>query len=158
VSIAFGPYPENGDFAVSAEADEKMAMLQAVISAARTIRSEHEVHPGAEVPFAVRSASAEALSFLRGHAQAIRVLVKSKGAPEEGPLGAAGEPGTTVSVVPSKHGPIEVLVGLKGLVTKDKELLRIARELKKIEKDVTAIDKKLGSPAFVERAPKEVVE
>jgi valyl-tRNA synthetase len=66
--------------------------------------------------------------------------------------------GATMSVVPSEHGPIEVLVGLKGLVTKEEELARIERELKRIDKEIATIDKKLQAKGFVERAPKEVVE
>jgi valyl-tRNA synthetase len=63
-----------------------------------------------------------------------------------------------VSVVASARGPIEVLAQLKGLVTAAAEKERIERNLKKIEKDLVALEKKLGSPGFVDRAPKEVVE
>jgi len=52
----------------------------------------------------------------------------------------------------------EVLVSLKGLVTRDDELERIDRGLKKIAKELITIDKKLGAPGFVDRAPREVVE
>jgi valyl-tRNA synthetase len=61
-------------------------------------------------------------------------------------------------MVTSSKGTVEVLVGLKGLVTKESELARIDREMKKIEKDLAALDKKLASPGFVDRAPPEVVE
>jgi valyl-tRNA synthetase len=61
-------------------------------------------------------------------------------------------------VVASERGPIEVLVGLRGLVTKDGELARVDRELKKIDKELGAVEKKLSSPGFVDRAPKDVVE
>jgi valyl-tRNA synthetase len=66
--------------------------------------------------------------------------------------------GTTVSVVPSAYGPIEVLVGLKGLVAKTDEITRIERGLKSIEKDLGAIEKKMSSKNFLERAPKEVID
>jgi valyl-tRNA synthetase len=65
--------------------------------------------------------------------------------------------GTTVTVVPTIHGPVDIGVGLKGLVEKDAELARIDREMKKVEKDLAALDKKLASPGFVDRAPPEVV-
>jgi len=51
-----------------------------------------------------------------------------------------------------------VLVVLKGLVEPGSEASRIDRELKKIERDLAALDKKLGSPGFADRAPKELVE
>jgi valyl-tRNA synthetase len=162
-SVAFGPYPTREAEAGSVDAgvESQMALLQQVISAGRTIRSEHEIDAKdrrAELPMRIRSASPEALAFLAGHAEAIRMLVRTKGDPVLEPLGGPREPGTTVSVVPSSQGPIEVLVLLKGLVDAAAELARIDRETKKIDKDIAAIEKKLGSPGFVDRAPKEVVD
>jgi valyl-tRNA synthetase len=63
-----------------------------------------------------------------------------------------------MSVVPHPRGAIEVLVGLKGLVSRDEETARVDREMNRIKKDLAAIEKKLSSPGFVDRAPPEVVE
>jgi valyl-tRNA synthetase len=158
-SIAFGPYPtaEEERSARDPEVDAWMETLQAVISAARTVRSEHGIHNKADVPMHVRSSNPEVLAFLRGHAEAIRFLVKTKGEAQFEAPGGAREAGTTVSVVPSPRGPIEVLVGLKGLVDPEVERARIERELKKIDKELSAIESKLGAPGFVDRAPPEVV-
>ncbi len=71
--------------------------------------------------------------------------------------GAERAAGTVSGVVPSDRGPIEIHIHLKGIVTKDKELDRIARETKRIEKELATIQKKLNSPGFVDRAPPEVV-
>jgi valyl-tRNA synthetase len=159
-SIAFGPYPTRDEErpSLDPEIDGWMELLKAVISAGRTIRSEHDLDKKAAVPLRVRSDSPEVLAFLRGHSEAIRLLVKTKGDPEFEAPAAPREAGTTVSVVASSRGPIEVLVPLKGLVTREAESARIDRELKKIDKELAAIDKKLGSPGFVERAPVAVVE
>jgi valyl-tRNA synthetase len=62
-----------------------------------------------------------------------------------------------VSVVPNPAGPIEVLLGLKGLVMRDEELVRIERELKRIDKDIAQLDRKLAGKGFLDRAPQEVV-
>ncbi|MGH7435229.1 MAG: class I tRNA ligase family protein, partial [Polyangiaceae bacterium] len=162
-SIAFGPYPTKDAEAAHLDADTEawMTLLQEVISAGRTIRSEHEIDGKdrkPELPLRIRSESAAVRAFLTEHAGAIRLLVRTKGdAVLEAP-GGPREPGTTVSVVPSTHGPIEVLVQLKGLVDQAHEIARVDREKKKIEKEIAVIDKKLGSPGFVDRAPKEVVE
>jgi valyl-tRNA synthetase len=159
-SVAFGPYPGLDDDAKAFDADieAQMAMLQEIVSAARTVRSEHDIDKKAEVALAVRSDRAEALDFLRGQADAIQLLVKTRGAPAFEGRGGAREAGTTVSVVSTMHGAIEVLIGLKGLVEKEAELARIDRELKKVEKDLLALDKKLASSGFVDRAPAEVVD
>jgi valyl-tRNA synthetase len=159
-SIAFGPYPtrEAERAARDPDADAWMDLFQNVVSAARTVRSEHNVEWKADVPVRVRSANEAVLAFLREHAPAVQRLVKTAGDPLFEAPGGAREAGTTVSVVPSARGPVEVLVGLKGLVERDAELARIDRELKKLEKDLAALEKKLASPGFVDRAPKEVVE
>jgi valyl-tRNA synthetase len=161
-SIAFGPYPSESEVELAAgpraEVERRMAQLQAVISAARTVRSEHEIHPAAEIPLRVRAADLQTLESLRQEAPTIRFLVKTAGDPIFEVPTRDREPGTTVSVVPSDRGPIEVLIGLKGLVMADKERARVDRELKKIEKDLAALDKKLGSAGFVDRAPKDVVD
>jgi valyl-tRNA synthetase len=159
-SVAFGPYPtpdeEKGLRSVDVEA--WMETLQAVVSAARTVRSEHDIDKKAEVPVRVRSGNPDVVAFLRGHAEAIRMLAKTAGDPVFEAPGAARDKGTTVSVVAGAHGPIEVLVTLKGLVDPKDELARIERELKKLEKDLGALEKKLASPGFVDRAPPELVE
>ncbi len=160
VSIALGPFPEPSEVKsdVDAEIEAQMATLQEVISAARTVRSEHGIEWKAEVPVAIRTDVPEIAALVRAQIEFLRVLVKTKGDPVIEGRGGAREAGTTVSMVTSSKGTVEVLVGLKGLVTKDAELSRIDRETKKVEKDLGALDKKLASPGFVDRAPPEVVE
>jgi valyl-tRNA synthetase len=159
-TVAFGPYPTADDERDrrDADVDAWMDLFQAVVSAARTVRSEHGVDYKTDLPMSVRSGSPKVLAFLRDHAQAIRFLVKTRNLPEFGGAGLTREAGTTVSVVPSAHGPLEVLVALKGLVDPDSERARIEREVKKIDKELAAIDKKLGSPGFADRAPRDVVD
>ncbi len=162
VSIALGPYPTREAESAQLDPDTEawMTLLQQVISAGRTIRSEHEIDAKdrkAELPLRVRSASPEVVAFLGEQAGAIRLLVRTKGDPVVEAPGGARERGTTVSVVPSAQGPIEVLVLLKGLVDAEHETARIERETKKIDKEIAVIDKKLGAPGFVDRAPPEVV-
>jgi valyl-tRNA synthetase len=51
----------------------------------------------------------------------------------------------------------EVLVSLVGLVEGAKEAARVEREVKKTEKDIAALEKKLALPSFADKAPPEVV-
>jgi valyl-tRNA synthetase len=157
-SIALCRYPDPSDMNADAAVEAEIATLQAIIVAARTIRSEHEVHPGAEAPIEVRSDSEAAVAFIKARVRAIKTLVRTSGEPTFATSGAPHVAGSTTSVVPTSKGTIEVVVGLKGLVTPDKERARIEREMKKIDKDLAAIDKKLSSPSFVDKAPREVIE
>jgi valyl-tRNA synthetase len=151
-TIALAPYPTRDDGREDPEAEREMGVVMDVIGAARTIRSEHEVHPGASVPVLLRTSDAKVRSLLGREARFIKSLVKTEGDPVlEGP----GErpKGFVVSV----KGDVEVLVGLLGHVEPAKEAERIERTLKKIEKDLTGLDKRLADPKFVANAPPEVV-
>jgi valyl-tRNA synthetase len=53
---------------------------------------------------------------------------------------------------------VEVLVGLKGIVDAAKEQERVEREIRKTEKNIAALEKKLANKGFVDRAPAEVVQ
>jgi valyl-tRNA synthetase len=159
MSIAFGPYPGAGEEKhEDAAAERDMDIVTAAISAARTIRSEHDIKWANAVPLEFRTDASDNASLLRGVAFSAQVLAKTTALPTITNIGGSRAPGTAVSVVPTSAGPIEVLVGLKGLVTKDEELARIDREMKRIDKDIAQLDKKLSSKGFVERAPKEVVD
>ncbi|HEX7667026.1 MAG TPA: class I tRNA ligase family protein, partial [Polyangiaceae bacterium] len=155
-SIALAPYPTpQGWF--SAETDAQMNLLKSVVSAARTVRSEHEVKPAARVPLTIRTQNAGAQKVLEEAKAVIRFLVRVDG---DVRLETGGErvPGSVQTTVAHQGGAIEVLVGLQGLVSAEEELARIERETKRIDKDVASIEKKLSSKGFVDRAPKEVVE
>ncbi|MDI1479910.1 valine--tRNA ligase [Polyangium sp. y55x31] len=152
-SIALAQYPEPGSVPRDADAERDMGTVMAVISAARTIRSEHEVHPGAEVPLLLRAEGEATLSLLRGEARAIKTLVKTAAEPGIEARGAARPKGAVMSVAAG----VEVLVDLRGLVEGAKEAARIEREIKKTEKDIAALEKKLSLPSFAEKAPPEVV-
>jgi valyl-tRNA synthetase len=152
-SVALAPFPASSEGRPDAEADREMGIVMAVIGAARTVRSEHEVHPGALVPLALRSNDAGIRALLASELVAIRTLVKTEGDPPIEPSGGGRPPGSVMSVA----GDVEVLVGLRGLVDAAKEEARIDREMKKVDKDAANLQKRLDSPAFAEKAPKDVV-
>ena len=151
VSIALAPFPTPADGRPDPDAEREMALVTAAISAVRSIRSEHEVHPGAQVKVTMRAADDALRALLAEERVAIQTLAKCEltiDAP-----GGARPPGSVMSVA----GDVEAIVELKGLVDAAKETERVEREVKRVEKDIAAVEKKLGSPAFVDKAPPEVV-
>ena len=54
-------------------------------------------------------------------------------------------------------GDLEILVPMAGLIDKDAELERLAREIDKLEKDLSRIQGKLSNSSFVDKAPAAVV-
>ncbi|CAN5752273.1 valine--tRNA ligase [soil metagenome] len=156
-SIAFGPFPTAHDAAVDEKVLREMDVFKAVASAVRTIRAEHEIKRSVDLELTLRADGDEARAFVTERLQALAFLVGSNSPVVEKTCGPRTA-GTSVSVVPTALGPIEVHVGLKGHVTKESELARIDRELKSIEKDLAMIEKKMSSKNFLERAPKEVID
>src|SRR5262249_38998848 len=152
-SLALAPFPDQASARSDPEAERDMGALMAIISAARSVRSEHEVHPGAEVPLILRSNDDRTSALLRAERRTVRALVKTAGDPVVEAKGAARPRGAVMSVA----ADTEVLVALKGLVEGAKEGARVEREIKRVEKDVAALEKKLALPSFADKAPPEVV-
>ncbi len=107
----------------------------------------------------VRSASATVQMFLRDQADAIRLLVRTSGLPVVEAPSQERAAGTVVSAwANALAGSVEIHVNLRGLVEAGAERARIERELRKIDRELATLEKKLGATSFVDRAPREVVE
>jgi valyl-tRNA synthetase len=151
-SIMIAPYPDAAIDGLRAPAvEQEMARLQAVIAAARTIRSEHDVHKRTELPLVLRSDDAVVRADLAREQTAIATLCNARVRIEAG-----GD-------VPQDHAVavvegVTVLVPLTDLVDPEKERERLQRELKKVEKDLSAVERKLGNQEFLARAPAALVE
>jgi valyl-tRNA synthetase len=152
-SIGLARYPTANDGRLDTDAETSMAQLMGTITAARTIRSEYAVHPGAAIPVLLRTRNEQAQSLLREQLTAISTLVKTDGPPQ---FSAPDSP-RPAGFVLSLCNDVEVLVGLKGLVEADKERARIARNLGRVDKDRLAIEKRMSNPSFADKAPPEVV-
>ncbi len=160
-SIGLAPYPESTEAPADKRADDDMTLLMNVISAARTIRSEHDVGFKTAVPLTIRSANEAALTVLRDNVGAFSFLVNPSGAPAFEGESDVREPGAAISVVSTSLGNqrgVVVQIGLKGIVSAADQKERLERSLKTVVKDLGAVDKKLGSKGFVDRAPKEVID
>ncbi len=153
VSLAIASFPNASTAKLDEAAEADMNALMAIIGAARTIRSEHDVNPKAEIAVFLRTDDASRRALLERERVSFETLVKTKGAFELGPRGGARPRG---AVMDSTH-EVEVLVSLVGLVDGAKEAARVEREIKNAEKDIAALEKKLSLPSFADKAPKEVV-
>ncbi len=151
-SIALAPYPSASDGRPDADAERDFGAVIGAIGAARVVRSEHEVHPGAQIPLHLR-ASGSLARLLESEQRLISFLVKTEGAPVIEPPGGPRPKGHVLTVA----GDVEVLVGLVGLVDAAHEGDRIQRSIKKIDKDIESLEKRLANKSFVDKAPPEVV-
>jgi valyl-tRNA synthetase len=154
-TIMLAPYPEAARDALRDEATEReMTVLQAVIVAARAIRSERDIHPRIELPLTLSAEDAALRALLERERGAIATLCKANVTLAASSGAADSAQGQTATAVAEG---VTLEVALKGLVDDGKEKERIERQIQRLDKDLAAIDKKLGNPGFVDRAPPDVV-
>ena len=118
----------------------------------RTIRSEADVHPTAKVPASIICADADKKKLLNNFADSIAAMTRCE------TLEIMGS-----GTVPDDAGHvlvdgIEVFIPLKGLIDVEAELEKLARERKKIDKELARVKGKLGNEKFLSNAPESVVE
>jgi len=153
-TLMLAPYPQTARDALRDEAAERdMNVLQAVIVAARSIRSERDIHPRIALPLQLRSDDESVRALLTRERTAITTLVNAQVQVAE-LTGAALDRNAATTVAEG----VTLLVPLEGLTDPDKERERITRQLQKLEKDRAVIEKKLGNAGFVARAPADVVQ
>jgi valyl-tRNA synthetase len=153
-SIMLAPYPDVARDAARVESVEReMDILQAVIVAARAIRSERDIHPREPLPLHLRTDDAGARAMLTREQVAIASLCNAKVCVEA--LQGASSSSTSATAVAQG---VTLVVPLEGLIDPAKERERLTRQLQKLEKDRAALDKKLSNEGFLARAPADVVQ
>jgi valyl-tRNA synthetase len=122
-----------------------------LISEVRAARAELNVPPSAELPLFLQDADATAVARVEKHGSLVRRLARlSSIAPLEGAI-----PKGAVQIA---VGVTTVILPLAGVVDVAKERARLEKDDAKLAGEVVKIEKKLGNPDFVAKAPEEVVE
>jgi valyl-tRNA synthetase len=131
------------------------ARFAAVIEAAsaiRTLRAERNVPPGKRAPALLQSESPGAADW-RDEQSALLCLHAKLESLERAPAGARPDGAASIVV-----RDLVLWLPLGGLVDLEGERRRLEKELDKVERDLAAVDAKLGKESFVAKAPASVVE
>jgi valyl-tRNA synthetase len=151
-SIALAEFPVPDKRMVDKEEEKAMKVLQDAIVELRTLKAENQIPLKKKINLWIKCSEREEKA-IREHLVYFEVLanVESLEIRNEFPEGQMMLKGVA--------GSIEMAIPLeKGVVDLDKEKLRLEKELAKIEAEMEKIETRLGNDAFVEKAPKEVVE
>ena len=133
-------------------AAEDMEAIMAVIGTVRTIRAELNIAPSHRLNVLVRPVSPEQARLLEANREVITTLARLADLTIDA---AAVAPKASASGVAAGA---EVIVPLHGAVNLADEVARLDKELAKLEKEYNMLSGKLANPAYVDKAPAELVE
>ncbi len=148
--VATATSPEARASADRGDQAEEFELLRDVIAALRTIRSEYNVSPARPLEaFVIATADRqrvleEEFSLLNRLSRTALAFVDHAPAAQGASL-----------ILP---GGTEVIVPLDGVIDVGKECARLKTELANLEKQLGALEERLGNPGFVDRAPSHVIE
>ena len=150
-TIMQAPYPAPLAALSFPEAAGNMERVMAVISGIRNIRGEMEVPPSREISVILSCGTDESLALMKHNEGAIMSLARVS----DLAIGQGIEKPEDASI--QVAGDVQIFVPLKGLVDVEAEEQRLLKEIAKIGKEIEQFSKKLENPAFVDRAPADIV-
>jgi valyl-tRNA synthetase len=151
-TIMLQDYPVADDKKIDTSATADIEWLKAVIVGIRNIRGEMSIPPGKQISVLLRNGDNKDKSRLEENAQYLTKLAKLADIRflEEG----EDAPAASATLVDK----LEILVPMAGLIDREAELSRLAKEIDRLDKDLKRVQQKLSNAAFVDKAPAEVVE
>ena len=150
-SVTVSAWPEPIDVNPAAEAT--MATLMEVIESVRSIRGELNVPIGASVEVHIQSPNAEVRERLETYlAQYLPALTRVA---DITIAAALPKPRASAEAV---IGELAIYIPLADIIDLDAEHARLSKRHQQTVKDVTAAQKTLDNPNFIERAPEKVVK
>ncbi|CAO3374763.1 valine--tRNA ligase [Azospirillum argentinense] len=144
-------WPEHGAELIDSAARDEMDWVVRAISSVRSMRSEMNVPPAAQIELKLKDAGPESLKRLDTHRDLIlRMGRLASVEPLSGPV-----PKSAVQAVLDEA---TLILPLEGIVDLDKERARLTKEIEKLSGEIKKIDAKLSNEQFVAKAPEEVIE
>jgi valyl-tRNA synthetase len=152
VSLALAKFPSADVRMIDKREESAMKVLQNAIVELRTLKAENQIPLKQKISLLVKCGKQEEKA-IREHLVYFEVLtnVESLEILDEFPEGQMMLKGVA--------GSIEMAIPLeKGLVDFEREKQRLEKELTKLKAEIEKIENRLGNDAFLQNAPKEVVE
>ncbi|GAA4613597.1 valine--tRNA ligase [Saccharopolyspora hordei] len=147
-SVVVAEWPKPSGAVADEAAAQRIAAVQKLITEIRRFRSDQGLKPGQRV---AANLSGVAELGLADHVPAVRSLARVTEPGEGFTSSASLEVGLT-------GGNVTVELDLSGAVDIAAERKRLQKDLAAAEKELAGTDKKLSNPAFLDKAPAEVVD
>ena len=150
-TIMLQPYPVSDPSLINQAAIVQTEWMMTFILGIRRIRGEMNIAPGKPLSVLVQDGAV----FDHQNLDTSRVYLLKLGRLDS--INRLGDhdpvPESAIALV----GDLKILIPMAGLIDKDAELARLDKEIQRISKDLPRIVGKLENPAFVDKAPAEVI-
>ncbi|WP_340026643.1 valine--tRNA ligase [Paenibacillus sp. FSL K6-1096] len=130
----------------------EMNLLMDMIRAVRNIRAEVNVPMSKKVELIIKAGSQETLDIISRNEHYIGRFCNTSS------LESGLAPQAPDKVMSAVVTGAELLLPLSGLIDIDQEIARLEKEVQTLNSEVERVEKKLGNPGFVAKAPAKVIE
>ena len=146
-SIMLQPYPVAQPEKIDEAAEADIEWMKAFILGVRQIRGEMNISPAVTLPLLLQNASGAD----RARAERMRSSIEFLAKVETPKFVGAEAPQSATALV----GQMKLLVPMAGLIDKNAELARLAKQIARLEKDMAGMETRLANPNFA-KAPEAV--
>lgn len=133
------------------EALDDIEWVKAFITSIRNLRAEYDINPGKPLEVMLKAANEQDAARIEANKPVLVSLAKL----ESIRVLADGE--ATPACATALVGKSELMIPMAGLIDKDAELDRLAKEIAKTQSEIARIEGKLGNEGFVAKAPEAVI-
>ena len=145
------PYPQAVSDRVDVNSEREMEWVMNFLLGVRRIRGEMNIPPGKPLPVILQNGQPTDRQWLEDS----RELLVRLGRLSDIVWLETGEdaPESAIALL----GDMRIMIPMKGLIDKEAELARLAKEIQRIEKELPRVEAKLNDPTFIGKAPAQVV-
>ncbi len=151
-TVMLQPYPAPQPEKIDRAALSEMNWVQSFILGVRTIRSSMNIAPGKLLPVLLQNGSSQDWGYLENNHAFLKSLARLDSITWLTEKDHAPEAATALA------GQMKLLVPMAGLIDKQAEAARLAKELDKLRKELERGEAKIANPDYVGRAPRDVVD
>jgi valyl-tRNA synthetase len=134
------------------DAERDVAYLQEIVTTIRTVRAERGVPPARKVTAVIDETDTDARRMIEANAAYLRQLAGLE------TLELRAEESAGADTVKRVLAHAHVYVLLAGAIDRAAEVDKLRKELANLVRETESLDRKLATPAFVERAPASLVD
>lgn len=151
-TITLAAWPVYDPALENPEAVAEMTLLMDMIRAVRNIRAEVGAPMSRKVELIVKAGSEESLAIVERNESYISRFCNTSS------FAAGLEPEMPEKAMSAVVTGAELFLPLAGLIDIAQEIARLEKEAQTLSAEVERVDKKLGNPGFIAKAPAKVIE